>query len=221
MSSSSRPSKPRRKEREWQPKMKERGQKSQDAACGSALAAQRAMANIKDLNRRRDRGQEVDSVILAKISQSLDSKPAETTAQQRRERAGSQPSKTARGPLLIGLVCGGCVLLVAGAVLAFGSSRYSVAGTMLLEQKPLANVELQFHVANGNFTPPRVVTSDKGDFSIGGLPAGIYRVTLQPDIQSNADVPTAYKKLESTPLRMKVQRNMKNVSLYALQPKRR
>jgi hypothetical protein len=221
MSSSSRSSKLLRKEREWKPKMKERGGKATVSDSGSALAAQRAMSNIKSLNRLRDRGQEVDSVILAKISQSLDSKPADTPNQQRGEGASPNPSTMARGPLVVGLVCCGCVLLVAGAVLVFGASRYSVAGTMLLEQKPLAGVELQFHVANGNFTPPRVTTSDKGDFSIGGLPAGVYRVTLQPDVQSRMDVPLAYKKLESTPLRMKVQRNMKNVSLYALQPKRR
>jgi hypothetical protein len=220
MSSSSGSSKLRRKEREWKPKMKERGGKATVSDSGSSLAAQRAMANIKDLNRLRDRGQDVDSVVLAKISQSLDSKPAETPSQQRGERAAPSPSKNARRPLLVGLLCGG-VLLVAGAVLAFGSARYSVAGTMLLEQKPLVGVELQFHASNGNFTPSRVTTSDKGDFSIGGLPAGIYRVTLQPDLQSSVDVPLAYKKLESTPLRMKVQRNMKDVSLYALQPKRR
>ena len=220
MSSSSGSSKLRRKEREWKPKMKERGGKATVSDSGSSLAAQRAMANIKDLNRLRDRGQDVDSVVLAKISQSLDSKPAETPSQQRGERAAPSPSKNARRPLLVGLLCGG-VLLVAGAVLAFGSARYSVAGTMLLEQKPLVGVELQFHASNGNFTPSRVTTSDKGDFSIGGLPAGIYRVTLQPDVQSSVDVPLAYKKLESTPLRMKVQRNMSNVSLYALQPKRR
>jgi len=225
MSSSSGSSKLRRKEREWKPKMKERGGKATVSDSGSSLAAQRAMANIKDLNRLRDRGQDVDSVVLAKISQSLDSKPAETPSQQRGERASPNPSqgpsKNARRPLLVGLLCGGGVLLVAAAVLVFGSSRYSVAGTMLLEQKPLAGVELQFHASNGNFTPSRVTTSDKGDFSIAGLPAGIYRVTRQPDVQSSADVPLAYKKLESTPLRMKVQRNMKNVSLYALQPKRR
>jgi hypothetical protein len=182
------------------------------------------MANIKDLNRRRDRGQDVDSVVLAKISQSLDSKPAETPSQQRGERASPNPSKSpsknARRPLLVGLLCGG-VLLVAGAVLAFGSARYSVAGTMLLEQKPLVGVELQFHASNGNFAPSRVTTSDKGDFSIVGLPSGVYRVTLQPDGQSSVDVPLAYKKLESTPLRMKIQRNMSNVSLNAMQPKRR
>jgi hypothetical protein len=225
MSSSSGSSKLRRKEREWKPKMKERGGKATVSDSGSSLAAQRAMANIKDLNRLRDRGQDVDSVVLAKISQSLDSKPAETPSQQRGERASPNPSKSpskkARRPLLVGLLCGGSALLVAGAVLVFGSSRYSVAGTMLLEQKPLAGVELQFHAANGNFTPSRVTTSDTGDFSIGGLPAGIYRVTLQPDAQSSVYVPPAYKKLESTPLRMKVQRNMSNVSLYASQPKRR
>lgn len=225
MSSSSGSSRLRRKEREWKPKMKERGGKATVSDSGSSLAAQRAMANIKDLNRLRDRGQDVDSVVLAKISQSLDSKPAETPSQQRGERASpnpsQSPSKNARRPLLVGLLCGGGVLLVAAAVLVFGSSRYSVAGTMLLEQKPLAGVELQFHASNGNFTPSRVTTSDKGDFSIAGLPAGIYRVTLQSDVQSSVDVPLAYKKLESTPLRMKVQRNMKNVSLYASQPKRR
>jgi hypothetical protein len=225
MSSSSGSSRLRRKEREWKPKMKERGGKATVSDSGSSLAAQRAMANIKDLNRLRDRGQDVDSVVLAKISQSLDSKPAETPSQQRGERASPNPSqsqsKNARRPLFVGLLCGGSVLLVAAAVLVFGSSRYSVAGTMLLEQKPLAGVELQFHASNGNFTPSRVTTSDKGDFSIAGLPAGIYRVTLQSDVQSSVDVPLAYKKLESTPLRMKVQRNMKNVSLYASQPKRR
>jgi len=225
MSASNGSSKLRRKEREWKPKMKERGGKATVSDSGSSLAAQRAMANIKDLNRLRDRGQEVDSVVLAKISQSLDSKPAETPSQQRGERAASNlsksPSKNARRSLLVGLLCGGGVLLVAGAVLVFGSSRYSVAGTMLLEQKPLAGVELQFHASNGNLAPSRVTTSDKGDFSIGGLPAGIYRVTVQPDTQSGANVPQAYKQLESTPLRMKVQRNMTNVSLYALQPKRR
>jgi hypothetical protein len=205
--------------------MKERGGKATVSDSGSALAAQRAMSNIKDLNRLRDRGQELDSVVLAKISQSLDSTPAEAPSRQRVERASPNPSKSpskkARRPLLIGLLCGGSVLLVAAAVLLFGSSRYSVAGTMLLEQKPLAGVELQFHASHQNFTPSRVTTSDKGDFSIGGLPAGVYRVTLQPDAQSGVEVPLAYKKLESTPLRMKVQRNMKNISLYALQPKRR
>jgi hypothetical protein len=222
MSLSSGSSRLRRKEREWKPKLKEGGNQSQDAAVGSALAAQRAMANIKDLNRLRDRGQEADAVVLAKISQSLDSKPAETASQTRSPRATQSPSKQkSRGPLIAGLLGGGCILLVAGAVLVFGSARYSVAGTMLLEQKPLAGVELLFHAANGNFTASRVTTSDKGDFSIGGLPAGIYRVTLQPDEQSSVDVPLAYKKLESTPLRMMVQRNMSNVSLYALQPKRR
>jgi hypothetical protein len=221
MSSSSGSSKLRRKEREWKPKMKERGGKATVSDSGSALAAQRAMANIKDLNRLRDRGQEVDSVVLAKISQSLDSKPAETPSQQRGELGSPNRSKNARRSLLVGLLCGGGVLLVAGAVLAFGSSRYSVAGTMMLDQKPLAGVELQFHASNGNFAPSRVTTSNAGDFSIAGLPAGVYRVTLQPDVQSGVDVPLAYKKLESTPLRMKVQRNMTNVPLYASQPKRR
>jgi hypothetical protein len=221
MSASSGSSKLRRKERDWKPKMKERGGKATVSDSGSALAAQRAMANIKDLNRLRDRGQEVDSVVLAKISQSLDSTPTKTPSQQRGERASPNLSKTVRRSLLVGLLCGGGVLVLAGAVLAFGSSRYSVAGTMLLEQKPLAGVELQFHASNGNFAPSRVTTSDKGDFSIAGLPAGIYRVTLQPDVQSGVDVPLAYKKLESTPLRMKVQRNMTNVPLYASQPKRR
>ena len=222
MSLSNGSSKLRRKEREWKPKLKEGGKQSQDVAVGSALAAQRAMANIKDLNRLRNRGQEADAVVLAQISQSLDSKPAATPAQTRSPRAIQSPSKQkSRGPLVAGLLGLGCILLVSGAVLVFGSSRYSVAGTMLLEQKPLAGVELQFHASNGNFTPSRVTTSDKGDFSIAGLPAGIYRVTLQPDVQSGVDVPLAYKKLESTPLRMTVQRNMTNVPLYASQPKRR
>ena len=222
MGSSNGSSKLRRREREWKPKMKERGKQSQDVAVGSALAAQRAMANIKDLNRLRDRGQEVDTVVLSKISQSLDSKPAETPSPSRNPRASQSPSKQkSRRPLIAGLLGGGCILLVAGAVLAFGSSRYSVAGTMLLEQKPLGGVELQFHASNGNFAPSRVTTSDQGDFSISGLPAGVYRVTVQPDTQSGANVPLAYKTLESTPLRMKVQRNMTDVSLYALQPKRR
>jgi len=221
MSSSHGSSKLRRKEREWKPRLKDRGKQSQVDASGSALAAQLAMANIKDLNRRRDRGQAVDEAVLAKISQSLDTAPAETPGQQRNPRAQQSPAKKSRRPLIAGLVCGGCVLLIAGAVLLFGSSRYSVAGTMLLERKPLAGVELQFHAASGQFTPSRVTTSADGNFAISGLPAGIYRVTLQADTQSSVDVPIAYKNLESTPLRMKVQHNLENVSLYAMQPRRR
>lgn len=221
MSSSHGSSKQRRKERDWKPRMKERGKKSQADASGSALAAQLAMANIKDLNRRRDRGQAVDEVVLAKISQSLDTAPAETPGQQRGSRAAQSQAKKSRGPLIAGLVCGCCVLLVAGAALAFGSSRYSVAGTMLLEKKPLAGVELLFHAAGGQFTPSRVTTSADGTFSISGLPAGIYRVTLQRETPSGLDVPMAYQSVESTPLRMKVHRNLEDVSLHAASPRRR
>jgi hypothetical protein len=221
MSSSNGSSKLRRKEKEWKPKMKSRGQKPQADASGSALAAQMAMANIKDLNRRRDRGQEVDEVVLAKISQSLERTPTETPGQPRIPR-GSQPTaKKPRTTVVAGLIGGGCLLLLGLAFLAFGSSRYSVAGTLLLERKPLAGAELQFHAAGGQFTPSRVTTSADGGFSIRGLPAGVYRVTVQSDAQAGADVPVAYKAVDSTPLRMKVQRNLENVSLYAVHPKRR
>ncbi|MFM8803888.1 MAG: hypothetical protein ACKOK8_08265 [Planctomycetia bacterium] len=104
--------------------MKDRGRKSGEQATGSALAAQMAMANIKDLNRLRDRGHDVDSVVLAKISQSLDTAPPDTPTQQRRQAAAQMSAgKKSRGPLLAGLTGAGGGLRAIGALILVGSSR--------------------------------------------------------------------------------------------------
>ncbi|MFM7292592.1 MAG: carboxypeptidase-like regulatory domain-containing protein [Planctomycetia bacterium] len=222
MSSSDSSSKLRRREKAYNPRLKDRGRKSGEQATGSALAAQMAMANIKDLNRLRDRGHDVDSVVLAKISQSLDTAPPDTPTQQRRQAAAQMSAgKKSRGPLLAGLTGAGVCLLAIGAFFLFGSSRYSVSGTMRSEKKPLAGVELQFHAATGSLLPVKVTTSAEGGFSVSGLPAGVYRITVQPDGAEAVQVPQVYKQLESTPLRLKVDRNRENETLYAMQPRRR
>jgi hypothetical protein len=223
MSSSDGSSKLIAKQRDWNPRLKARGQKSGEQATGSALAAQLAMSNIKNLNRLRDRGHEVDSVVLAKISQSLDTAPPETPTQQRRQSAAQATpgKKISRVSLPTALTGAAVCLLAIGALFLFRSSRYSVSGTMLSEKKPLAGVELQFHATAGSVLPVKVTTSAEGGFSVSGLPAGVYRITVQPDGAEAVQVPQVYKQLESTPLRLKVDRNREHETLYAMQPRRR
>jgi hypothetical protein len=223
MSSSDSSSKLIPKRREWKPRLKARGKNSGEQATGSALAAQMAMANIKSLNRLRDRGHEVDSVVLAKISQSLDTAPPDTPTQQRRQSTAqtSPVNKKSRVPLVAALAGAGVCLLAIGAFFLFGFSRYSVTGTMLSEKNPLAGVELQFHATTGSLMPVKVTTSAEGGFSVKGLPAGVYRITVQPDGAEAAQVPQVYKQVDSTPLRLKVDRNRENETLYAMQPRRR
>ena len=193
-------SKLRRKEREWKPKMKERGRKATVADSGSSQAAQMAMANLKDIGRRRDRGQDIDDAYLAKVSQTID--PAGSAQRQHvpedRGRRGVPSWMVAAG--LAGIAC----LLATGLVAGLFGNRHSVAGGVLLDKNPLAGVELQFHDAKTGRQASRVTTSKKGEFEKTWLPNGSYKVTVHAAGGSPPTFPEHYSKLESTQLQLNV-----------------
>ena len=205
-------------EREWKPKMKNRGRKAPASASVSSQAADRAMANIKDINRRRDRGEDVDAAFLAKVSRSLE---APVKGSDLAAKASQPLGKMSRSAMLAGAVGLAAILLVIGGVRAFGSARYSVAGTVRLDERPLAGVELLFHPSTTKGSTSRTTTAADGAFSLGGLPAGTYKVTLGGGADSAASIPLSYKKPESTPFRLKILDDLENVSLFAVHPKRR
>jgi hypothetical protein len=205
-------------EREWKPKMKNRGRKAPASASVSSQAADRAMANIKDLNRRRDRGEDVDAAYLTKVSRSLEAPAKEGDVAA---KASQSPGKISQSSLLAGVLGLAAILLVIGGVRAFGSARYSVAGTVRLDERPLAGVELLFHPSTTQGSTSRTTTAADGAFSLGGLPAGTYKVTLGGGDDSAASIPPSYKRPESTPFRLKIRKDLDNVSLYAVHPKRR
>jgi hypothetical protein len=198
--------------------MKNRGRKAPASASVSSQAADRAMANIKDLKRRRDRGEDVDTAYLTKVSRSLEApaKDGDVAA-----KASQTQGKISRSSVLAGVLGLAAILLVIGGVRAFGSARYSVAGTVRLDEQPLAGVELLFHPSTTQGSTSRTTTAADGAFSLGGLPAGIYKVTLGGRDDSAAAIPLSYKRPESTPFRLKIRKDLDNVSLYAVHPKRR
>ncbi|MFM7290374.1 MAG: hypothetical protein ACKOWG_03155 [Planctomycetia bacterium] len=211
MSSSSKDAKLRRKEREWKPKLKDSGRKAVAAGSATSQAAQLAMTNIKDIGRRRDRGQDVDDAYLAKVSQAID--PTAALKQQQAAAARNQ----ARG--LPGWAYGlaaagiGCLLLWAGATVLRGAA-HSVAGTVWLNQQPLADVELCFHPAQSGAAPTRIKTASDGTFALKTIPAGSYKVTLRAEEGTGVGIPAPYADPKSTKFRMKIERDLPNVSFY-------
>ena len=105
-------------EREWKPKMKNRGRKAPASASVSSQAADRAMANIKDINRRRDRGEDVDAVFLAKVSRSLE---APVKGSDLAAKASQPLGKMSRSAMLAGAVGLAAILLVIGGVFLAGA----------------------------------------------------------------------------------------------------
>lgn len=199
-------SKLRSKEREWKPKMKQRGRKATVSDSGSSQAAQLAMANLKDIGRRRDRGQDIDEAYLAKVSQTIDP----TAALKQQMAAARSHRGTPRWAVAAGLAGIAC-LLVAGIAAGFHGNRHSVAGVVLLGKSPLAGVELQFHETESGRTAGRVKTSKKGAFDKTWLPPGSYKVTVHTDDGSKADIPESYRKPESTQLQVNLDKDLEHI----------
>jgi len=216
MSSSDGSAKLRRKERDWKPKLKERGQKAKVTDSGSSQAAQLAMANMTDIGRRRDRGLEVDEDYLTKVRDAIDP-GASLKAQAAPIRA---PQERPRRLIFAGMAVLGCGLLWFCAV-AFQPRRHSVDGTLLFERQPLSAVEIVFHPAEGDGTPATATTSTEGTFKVSGLPAGPYRITVRDADDSGPAIPSVYAKPEDTPLRVNITTDLHSMSMYVTQPKRR
>jgi len=194
------------REREWKPRLKHRSRKASVSANESSQAASAAMQNIKTIGRRRDQGHDVDDAFIAKMSRSLD--PA---AADRKKLAAA--SGTVRTPgWFVGAAAGAaCTLAVVIGMAAYSWSGYSVAGVVLANQRPLANATVSFHLGNSTGVTASVTTSTKGTFENARLPAGMYKVTVQPAKASPDSVATIYTKPESTRLRLRVEKNVEHV----------
>ncbi len=216
MSSSDGSAKLLRKERDWKPTLKARGQKAKVTDSGSSQAAQLAMANMTDIGRRRDRGMEVDEDYLTKVRDAIDP-TASLKAQAAPIRA---PQERPRGLIFAGLAVLGSGLVWFCAV-AFQTRLHSVDGTLLFEKQPLSSVEIVFHPVEGDGTPATATTSLEGTFQVSGLPAGPYRVTLRDADDSGPAIPSVYATPEDTPFRVNITRDLHSMSMYVTQQKRR
>lgn len=204
-------------ELDWQPRLKGRSRKGAATltASHSARVADRAIANMKSIDRRRDRGQDVDDVVIAKLSRQLNPS-ASQSSEGDAERGRGMPVWAVPAGL-----AGVAALLV--AIAAFGFSSHTVNGTVLLDRRPIADVEVAFHPDAGSGTAPvRAFTTAKGAFEVKGLATGVYKVTLNPVGESDARVPAPYKHPDSTVFRVTVGQDLSNITMYAVsEPKRR
>jgi len=200
---------------DWQPRLKGRSRKAAATASHSARVADRAIANMKSIDRRRERGQDVDDVFVAKLSRQLNHATA---------HAADVDAPTGRRMPLWAVPAGlAAVVALLVAIASFGFSSHTVAGTVLLDRRPLGDVEVAFHPdAESGAAPVRARTTPKGSFEIKGLPTGAYKVTLNPVGESDAPVPATYKHPDSTVFRVTVGQDLSNITMYAVgEPKRR
>lgn len=209
----------RRRDDDWKPRLKDRKKRGPAVGSASSRAADAAIANLKTIDRRVRRGIGVDERYLEKVAQALD--PA--AAARRQAAAESRPRADMRPLALGGGIAAVCIL---GAVCwgMLGTAAHSVTGTVLLDGRPLGNVEVCFHpVAEAAADPAaerdqrtfRATSADNGGFHLDALPAGPYAITLHADSADGAVVPPAYGKPATTKFRLKLARDLPGIQLYA------
>ena len=205
-------SKSRQKQREWKPKMKDGSRKATVSDSGSSHAAQMAMANLKDISRRRDRGQDIDEAYLAKVNKEIDPTGA---ARRENEAAFGGTSRRLDGKTL-GIVGGLLACCVFGYVLW---SHKSLSGTLTLDRKPLPNADVHLHAAGSSAVVTRLQTGTNGRFKASWIPAGNYKITVHTPADAKTKVPAIYTKPESTLLRLTVDTNAEDIWLHMFEQK--
>lgn len=200
-------------------------------ANGSASTAQDALSTMLEVQQRMSRG-DVDgalqvAAVVAKPKQTVSAvrkpanaavaKPAPVSPAVRDSRT-SQAVKAVKpvkpwlivvpACLLALLVCGGLFL---GSALR---ASHSVSGTLMLDQQPLAGIEVVFHPKNGE-EPIRVKTSEGGAFHVDGLAAGDYLIALAAN-DSAVKFPRKYLRPESTPFRLNLRKDRADLRMIAV-----
>jgi hypothetical protein len=113
-------------------------------------------------------------------------------------------------------------LLFAGALMARPAPRHSVAGTALIDGKPLGRVTLVFHgkEPGGEAFTQTVFTAADGTFSNDptvGIPAGSYAIVVDggasPRGKKSPVVPKIYADPAQTPLRVLVTEDLVGLKL--------
>jgi hypothetical protein len=108
--------------------------------------------------------------------------------------------------VLTAIVGGSVAAAVAAAAAVWmlaGGANHSVAGTVMLDQRPLAHVEVSFHLMAGAAAPIRVTSSAEGAFRVASLPAGEYAIVLSA-ADAAEKLPRHYRSPESTPFRLRM-----------------
>ncbi|MCE9629300.1 MAG: hypothetical protein K8S94_01080 [Planctomycetia bacterium] len=122
-------------------------------------------------------------------------------------------------------VLGGVAVVLASAAITVarhGGTRYEVAGTAMLEGRPLANAAIVFHKKAADDTVSHTIrTGQDGRFQTdpdAGLPAGLYAVVIQAtngggSKAASAKIPKAYGNPATTPLRVDVCESLTSLRL--------
>jgi hypothetical protein len=184
-------------------------------ANGSASTAHEALSTMLKVQQRMNRG-DVDGAlqVAAVVSKTKQAVPAVREPAGRDGKTGqaAQPLK----PWML-VVPAGLLAILIGGGLFLGTawqSSHSVSGTLMLDQKPLAGIEVVFHPKNG-MEPIRVKTSEGGAFRIAGLAAGDYLIALAAN-DSAVKFPRKYLSPESTPFRLNLRKDRADLRMLAV-----
>jgi len=189
------------------------------AAHGSVNSAAQALANMAELQKRQSRGQTgVDLVPVAKPLISPQFATATTGPATGISNGGAPAPAAAVRRLGVTALVGACVtaavVAMAAVWMASVGSSHSVAGTVMLDRQPLANVEVSFHPKTNEAPPTRVTASASGGFRVASLPAGEYAIVLSsPD--ATTKLPRKYRSPESTPFRLKLTKSRSDLRMLA------
>lgn len=192
-------------------------------AGASASTAAHALKHMAEIQKRLTRGDLDGAQKLAeKVANRHDHVDARGGLSARASK-GSPSVRWSRS--VVGMLAAGGIAatVLVGSVFAqtFARRSHSVSGVITLDRQPLSNIELTFLPWPEVREPVRVMTSEKGTYSIESLPAGEYVIFMSPS-DSNVKVPKKYLSPRTTPFRLKLIRDLSDLRMAAVsgKPKR-
>jgi hypothetical protein len=191
------------------------------SANGSVNTAAQALAQMAEVQKRLARGDTAAARALATKPLAPPSFTAGSTAAAASVGAtpAAEPAAASSGkrPALTAIVGGGlaaAVVTVAAAWMLSAGANHSVAGTVMLDQRPLAHAEVIFHPKAGAAAPIRVTSSAQGAFRVASLPAGEYAIVLAA-ADAAEKLPRQYRSPESTPFRLRLTKSRSDLRMLA------
>lgn len=194
-----------RKKTEWTPRLKQRGARAavpRDSV--SAQTADQALANMKQIGRRRAAGCAMDEAAVA----GLVGRPAVRSVIARPTAGTPRPAKGSVGLVAaLGFVgVAAAALMVGGSLL--GPTAYTVSGTVMFRGHPLRDAMLCFHEGGASTSSMSATTSADGRFAVASLPEGTYKITVRYLGEDDGGVPAAYARVESTKFSLAVTKDL-------------
>jgi hypothetical protein len=195
--------------------------KASAGASGSSSTAAQALAQMAEIQKRIARGDTDAAQFL--IEKATQTKTAEGIAGDRREKLEALKSQAAakaglgNSKNLIAAIAGSAVLLLllGGVGISSLFSGHSVSGTVMLDRKPLAQVEIAFHPKSGVGEPFRITTCDRGTFKINSLPTGDYAIFVSAS-DMDMKLPKKYLSPETTPFSLKLTNDRSDLRMLAV-----